>query len=199
MFHSEAAEYMIKDILRLSAILLITCGVCTALVSSANSMTKTIIEARANQQILDSYRQVLPAADSITKQPPSSSNTVLLEVCRSEHNGAVNGYIYTVAPNGYGGPIIAMVGIEHPTSRITGVKVLQQTETPGLGAKCKDPEFMKQFIDKSLTEPLVVSKQAAKTQEEILAITAATITSKAVVSGINAARDHYRQHYTVNH
>lgn len=184
---------MTKDILRLSTILLLICGISTAFVSGAYTVTKGIIEARANQQIVEGYKQVLPDAGSITKQP-AAADPLIQEVCQSEQNGIVNGYIYTVTPTGYSGQIVTMIGIEHPSMRISGVKVLQQTETPGLGAKCKEPAFTQQFIDKRLTEPLIASKQAAKPQE-IQAITASTITSKAVVNGINAAREHYLKHY----
>ena len=51
-----------------------------------------------------------------------------------------------------------------------------------------------QFLDKDLHKPLVVSKDAQKPQE-IQAITASTITSKAVVSGINIASAHFRENY----
>ena len=186
---------MLKETIRLAAILLTICGICTALVAEAFNSTKDTIENRAAQQIRDSYKQVLPDADIMTKQPPPD-NAALLEVLRSESNGMVNGYIYMAAPSGYSGKITTMIGISHPSMRITGVKILQQTETPGLGAKCEESQFTQQFADKPLVEPLAVSKQAARPQE-IQAITAATITSKAVVSGINAAREHYQQNYAV--
>lgn len=184
---------MTKDIVRLATILLLICGISTAFVSGAYTVTKGIIEARANQQIMEGYQQVLPGAGNIVKQP-SADDPLIQEVCQSEQNGVVNGYIYTVVPSGYSGQIVTMIGIEHPAMRISGIKILQQTETPGLGAKAKEPAFTQQFTDKKLADPLIVSKQAAKPQE-IQAITASTITSTAVVNGINAARAHYLKHY----
>lgn len=87
-----------------------------------------------------------------------------------------------------------MLGIEYPSARISGVKILQQNETPGLGAKCTEPAFIEQFTGKDLSQKLAVSKNAAQPQE-VQAITASTITSKAVVTGINAARKHYQKHF----
>ena len=78
--------------------------------------------------------------------------------------------------------------------KITGVKILNQKETPGLGAKCAEPAFLNQFLGKDLHEKLLVSKDAQKPQE-IQAITASTITSKAVVDGINLVSAHYRENY----
>lgn len=184
---------MTKYILRLTIIPLLICGISTTFVSGAYTVTKEVIEARASQQITEGYQQVLPDAGNIAKQP-DAADPLIREICQSEQHGLINGYIYTVVPSGYSGQIVAMVGIEHPAMRISGVKILQQTETPGLGAKAKEPAFTQQFTGKQLADPLIVSKQTAKPQE-IQAITASTITSTAVVSGINAARAHYLKHY----
>lgn len=90
-----------------------------------------------------------------------------------------------------------MLGIEYPSARISGVKILQQNETPGLGAKCTEPAFIDQFLGKDLSHDLTVSKNASQPQE-IQAITASTITSKTVVKGINSARKHYQEHFGVS-
>ena len=87
-----------------------------------------------------------------------------------------------------------MVGIENPSMKITGVTILSQQETPGLGSKCTEPAFLDQFLNKDLHNALSVSKNA-KTSSEIQAITSSTITSKAVVSGINQISTHMRENY----
>ena len=65
---------------------------------------------------------------------------------------------------------------------ITGIQVTTPSETPGLGALAANEEFLGQFKDKS--GELAVNKDGG----EIQAITSATITSRAVVSGVNEAR-----------
>ena len=87
-----------------------------------------------------------------------------------------------------------MVGIENPSLKITGVKILSQQETPGLGSKCTEPAFLDQFLNKDLHNFLSVSKNA-KQASEIQAITSSTITSKAVVSGINLVCTHISEHH----
>ena len=88
-----------------------------------------------------------------------------------------------------------MVGISKDGNKLTGIKVMQHSETPGLGAKSTEPAWQEQFKGKSLKEALVVTKDAVKKPEEIKAITAATITSRAVVTGVNAAREDYMKNY----
>ena len=106
-------------------------------------------------------------------------------------------YLLITFADSYSGKVVIMLGIEYPSARISGVKILQQNETPGLGAKCTEPAFIDQFLGKDLSHDLTVSKNASQSQE-IQAITASTITSKAVVKGINSARKHYQEHFGVS-
>lgn len=184
---------MIKDVFRLSGILLVICGLAVACVSAARQQTLPLIEKRQAAAISEGYKQVLPYA-GILQDIPSEEKNNITAVKRSEVNGVTNGYIYTVSADGYSGKITLMLGIEHPSASISGVKILQQTETPGLGAKCSEPAFLTQFFGKNLGQELSVSKNASN-QQEVQAITASTITSKAVVRAINAAREHYNKHF----
>lgn len=186
---------MSKDILRLAAILLVICGIAAACVGTAHDQTAPLIEARKADAVREGYKQVLPDAGQLTDEPAAGKHIVAVK--RSETAGQTNGYIYTVNPDGYSGKVVIMLGIEYPSARISGVKILQQNETPGLGAKCTEPAFIDQFLGKELSHNLTVSKNASQPQE-IQAITASTITSKAVVKGINSARKHYQEHFGVS-
>lgn len=132
---------MNKNFLRLPLILDIICALSTAIVSYANNLTTPVIAERRHKDIILGYTQVLPQAVNLEEvaAPPDSMITGII---RSEKDGQPNGYIYTVAPDGYSGQILLMVGISYPQAAISGVKILQQTETPGLGAKCTDPDFL---------------------------------------------------------
>lgn len=182
---------MNKNFLRLTLILFVICAISTALVVAAYDYTNGIIADRAAAKVAESYRQVLPQAGKLEKLPVPA-NSPIKEIYRSTKDSKTNGFVYTVAPKGYAGEITIMVGIENPSLKITGVKVLSQQETPGLGSKCTEPAFLDQFLNKDLHNLLNVSKNA-KQASEIQAITSSTITSKAVVSGINLASSHLRE------
>jgi len=184
---------MAKNIFRLSFTLLIICAVCTALVVGTHNYANAIIAEREAAKIAESYKQVFPQAGKL-EQVPAPADSPIKEIYRSAKGSGFNGYIYTVAPKGYAGEITIMVGIEKPSMKITGVKILNQKETPGLGAKCTEPDFLDQFLGKDLHQNLIVSKNAQKPQE-IQAITASTITSRAVVNGINIASEHCLANY----
>ena len=74
-----------------------------------------------------------------------------------------------------------MVGIDK-NNKITGIEVISQQETPGLGAKIKESSFLQQFIGKTLEE-LKIKKDGGK----IDAVTGATISSRAVTNGVRQA------------
>ncbi len=90
------------------------------------------------------------------------------------------GYVATAAAKGYGGDVQVMIGVDLNLS-IAGIEILSQSETAGLGANCENPQWLSQFVGKSGT--LAVNKDGG----EIDAITASTITSRAVTSAVNKA------------
>ena len=81
-----------------------------------------------------------------------------------------------------------IVGVDREKT-VTGVKIISMSETPGLGSKAQEPEFNDQFIKKDVSKPLKVIKSGIIDENEIVAISGATITSTAVTSGVNAAVD----------
>ena len=102
----------------------------------------------------------------------------------------IAGYAIKVAPKGYGGPVEIMVGIS-TDGKVTGIKILSHTETPGLGANAPQPKFSDQYKDKPTKDKLEVVKTVPSKENQIQAITGATITSKAVTLGVNDAIDFY--------
>lgn len=176
-----------------TGILAIICGVSVGLVAAAHEGTYATIQAKHDADVKASYKTVLPDLGDLKKI--KSPGGLITDIQESSKGGKPNGYIYTVEPSGYGGKITLMVGISKDGNKVTGIKVMQHSETPGLGAKSTDPAWQEQFKGKPLKDALVVTKDAVKKPNEVKAITAATITSRAVVTGINAARDDYMKNY----
>lgn len=88
---------------------------------------------------------------------------------------------------GFSSEVRLMIGFNPATTALTGIKVLAQTETPGLGDKIdKDPTFAQRFVGK-LVNPLKGDKNPTTDPSTVQTITGATITSKAVIKVINKA------------
>lgn len=96
------------------------------------------------------------------------------------------GYIITVTDKeGYGGNIKMTVGID-TEGTITGLELLEISETAGLGMKAADKSFREQYVGIK-TDKVVYVKGGKTAANEIDAISSATITTKAVTDGVNGA------------
>ena len=105
--------------------------------------------------------------------------------------GDTLGYVVTVtAKDGSQGAITFSVGIRNDGT-VNGYSITSIAETPGLGMKAKDDDFIEQFRNK-LVDKFVVVKNPAASDEEIEAISGSTITTKAMANGVNAALTYVR-------
>jgi electron transport complex protein RnfG len=110
----------------------------------------------------------------------------ITKVYEAQKGGESLGYVIEVSTKGYGGAIKMFVGIDKSQS-ITGVLLSSHNETPGLGSKAADEAFSGQYLGAAPEKELFVVKGVAKNDNEIQAISGATITSRAVTQGVSDA------------
>lgn len=106
-----------------------------------------------------------------------------------ENSQEIGFVIAATSPNGYGGDIQIAVGITN-NGVITDFSVVSHSETAGLGSNATKPEFSSQFSGKPAQE-LEYTKTGAKEENQIDAISGATITTNAVTQATNAAIEFY--------
>ncbi len=95
------------------------------------------------------------------------------------------GYAFTVTTSeGYGGDIRFAMGVQEDGT-VKGISILAIGETAGLGMRADTEEFKNQFRDKNV-EKFIYTKTGAKGEEEIDALSGATITTNAMTNGVNA-------------
>lgn len=106
-------------------------------------------------------------------------------------SGSELGYVITVtAKDASQSTITFSVGIQNDGT-VNGYSVTSIAETPGLGMKVEDESFYSQFQNK-LVDVFTVVKNAPAADNEIEAISGATISSKAMANGVNAALTYFR-------
>lgn len=112
-----------------------------------------------------------------------------------DSSGTDIGYVFTVTTHkGYGGDITLTVGVDSSTNKMNGYSITDIGETPGLGMKSTEEKFMSEFKDLSMeTATYTVTKSSPAGDDEIEAISGATITSRAVTNAVNAVMYYYRQ------
>lgn len=100
-------------------------------------------------------------------------------------SGACLGYIVTViSSEGYGGDIKFTMGVQ-ADGTMNGISILSISETAGLGMRANTDEFKSQFVGKN-TDKLVYTKNGASADNEIDALSGATVTTNAMTNGVNA-------------
>lgn len=180
-----------KDIFRLGAILFVICAVAALMLGLTNNITEPVIEQRNIQANNESRQEVLQIAEEFSEVKDVKGD-LIEEVYQGTKGGEVVGYTIKTTPKGYGGKVEVMVGISND-GKISGVKIGNHSETPGLGSKSAEPSFKDQYNGKSTKKQLNVVKGNASNENDIVAISGATITSKAVTAGVNAAMDVYEE------
>lgn len=108
------------------------------------------------------------------------------EVMRAEdQSGETLGYAFTVVTSeGYGGDIQFSMGVQNDGT-LNGISILSILETAGLGMNADTPAFKDQFVGKQV-EKLQYTKNGATQDDEINAISGATVTTNAMTNGVNA-------------
>ena len=172
-------ESTFKFVLRLAATLLLITAVVAAALAAVNSVTAPVIAQLKADKVQAAIEEVLPGGG---QSVAFTDNTGWVSnVYKSD-----KGFAVEVTPTtGFNGAITMMVGID-TEGKILGISVVSQTETAGLGAVCAakteaGQSFRGDFVG------LSGSVQVNKDGGEVDAITGATITSRAVCDGVNAA------------
>ena len=184
-----------KDMFKLGLNLLIISAVAALLLALTNSVTASTIAQRNEQANAEARKLVLESAQDFKQvKDVKTDNSKGVEVSEiyeaKDASGNTVGYTLKVLPSGYGGTIELMVGIDSAKGQVSGINVVSNSETAGLGAKATNPEFSDQYKGKPLEE-LSVLKNGTPGDTEIKAISGATITSTAVTNGVDAAIEVY--------
>jgi electron transport complex protein RnfG len=158
----------------MAAILAVFCIVSAGLLSYVYLFTKPKIDLFAKINFNNSLKEVLAEADRFNAKK-SDSNLVYEGVKQDK----IIGYAVPVSIRGYSGKIQMMIGIDM-AGKVTGVKIIEQKETPGLGQNILKPNFLDQFINKSTADPIAPKK-------DIDAVAGATISSRAVCDSVREA------------
>ncbi len=183
-----------KYFLKLGFVLLIITSIASGILAYINSITSPMIEENQKKVQEEARKEVLPEAEyfaldslkvaqgKVDKNPlkmESSGNSNLFSYYRgldSEKN--IVGYTFEASLYGYSSDVKTMVGVS-PDFIIKKIKIISQSETPGLGANCMKEDIQHRFFDMN-KEQLVVDKDGGN----IKSITGATITTRTIANSL---------------
>lgn len=184
-----------KGIVRLGVILALFAAAACASLAVVYAITKSQIEAQEQIALTASLKELFPEGETfedITAQVNSADADVgFASVMLAKSASAPLGVAIKATGSSYGGKASLLVGVLLNRS-IAGVRVLELNDTPGLGANAKNEgyfvkkaekvTFPGQFAGKFVTDAFVV-------KDDVVAITASTITSKALTRIVKASAD----------
>jgi electron transport complex protein RnfG len=172
-----------SDIFKMGIVLTVVCVISAGALSSVYNVTKIKIDENVRISDIKKRQEVLPSAvNFIEKEIDGRKVWVGIDKDDMEI-----GVVIKVSPRGYAGPINTTIGINNDgTVSSVAINKLDQTETPGLGVKITQDAFKNQFKGKK-GEELKLKKDGGT----IDAITAATISSRAVANGIKEGMEWY--------
>ncbi len=172
--------------------LFVITAVATLCLALTHQITKDITIANNEKAAVESRNEVLSKAKNFKQLDPVNTKDEAITI-NSVYAGYTDkkqtklaGYVITVTSSeGYGGNLCVTVGIDKDGNVTKALISSPFNETAGLGAKAKEASFINQYKGKSKT--LKVVKGDANSDDEIAAISSATITSNAVTNCVNAA------------
>lgn len=175
-------ESIFRYVVRLTVTLLIIAVVVAALLAVVNGITQPIIDRANAEKTQNAIQTVLPGGYQEELTDYTDDTGLVSKV----YKGA-SGYAVEVNPIGFDSAITLMVGVDFD-GNVLGISVISHSESAGLGAVAaastsKGIAFREQFV--GLSGEVQVSKDGGTVD----AITNATITSRAICEGVNAALD----------
>ncbi|GFN34473.1 RnfABCDGE type electron transport complex subunit G [Tepidimicrobium xylanilyticum] len=184
-----------NETIKLGLILFIITAVAASVLAISNSVTseriaevEQLASERAMTEVLEIAKKFEPLAANRLSEIVGN-NTGILEISEGYNDSELVGYVFKMQVNGYGGPLTFMTGISKE-GKIIGIKVLEHGETPGLGANSTRPYFANSFKGKSVDKEIIAVKNP-QADNEVQALTSATVTTNAIVNGVNVIRQVY--------
>ena len=178
-----------RELFKLTIVLTVICSAAATALAFAYALTKEPIAYQQRLKKLKAIKAVQPDYDNepdrdfvdLALAKNKKGEDVLTRFYLTKKGGGFTGAVFIVSAPGYGGAIDIMLGVT-PHGNITGVQILNHSETPGLGAKITEDAFCQQFKFKNLNNMKWALK---KDGGEIDQITGATISPRATVKAIH--------------
>lgn len=179
------------------AILIITL-IAGGVLAYVEQLTKEPIEQAEQQAKEEAYKDVFADADSFTAVQEFDSGTAASWLSEKGYNADIDeavaaldkdgkelGYVFTITSHeAYDGDLQLALGITSDGT-VNGISFLSLSETAGLGMEADTDAFKSQFAGKNVTE-FKYTKSGAASDNEIDALSGATITTNAVTNAVNA-------------
>lgn len=178
-----------EDIFKPVAVLLAICIIIPLALSLTNRITADKI-AGLEKENEESTMRSLISAETFKEAVLEAENGEEIAYYIAENGGLPSGYIFITSTKGYGGDVSVMTAVNTDGTVKAAAILSAADETPGLGQNVTKEAFYSQYAGKK-SGISVVKNGAVEQNNEINAVTGATISSKAVTAAVNEALEQY--------
>jgi electron transport complex protein RnfG len=182
-----------KENLKLGLILFVITAFAGLCLGFVNDLTAVAIAENASITSSDLV-ELLPGAKSKSNLEVAGASSEekikVIEAFEVQGDSELVGHIFKVTTKGFHGTVDLFVAISKE-DKLSGIKIISHTETPGLGAKIVEDKFRSGFSNKKIDKGVNMVKTEAKQDNDVQAITGATVSSKAIGNGVNTAIKYY--------
>lgn len=177
-----------KENLKLGAILLVITSIAGLLLGFANDFTKEAIleNSKINKEDL---RVIMPEATGIVDSSLETTEAIS-EIYTAVKGEEEIGYVFKVTTKGFHGSVDLVVAVSNE-DKVTGIKVLAHSETPGLGARIEEEGFRGSFSGLNGMSSINIVKMVPSKENEVQGISGASVSSKAVCTAVNDVLKYY--------
>lgn len=180
-----------KEPVKFGIILFVFCAISAGLLAFVNGFTSPIIAKAELETTLKSYSLIFgDKADKFDKYDEAKLAALkekypeVEDIFVATKGGKTVGYGINYKASGFGGDMTNAIGILTEGDKVAGWRNISNSETKGFGTVIADEPYYSKFEGKSFTKEMAISKDP-KAENEILQISGATVTSKAVLKGTN--------------
>ncbi len=183
-----------RDMIKMVVVLTVLSSLSGGLLAAIKNSTEDRIEGQVLQFVQGPA--ILKIMEGASNDPISDRFTITAgdeqtNFFVGKYNGTPKVVAFETNAAGYGGPVGIMVAFDVETNKIKSIGVTTHNETPGVGSLVeKDENFKKQFVGLDVTFEPKVNKDGGS----IIAMSGATVTSRAVTAAVRKAQVFYEQH-----
>jgi electron transport complex protein RnfG len=179
----------IKHFIEQSWLLITAAFCCGLLLALTNAALKPRIQRNQIGQMYDKMKGLMPQADKFEKVIPQAeiAGNITDVYEATDNKQQVIGFAFVGTGSGFADKIKLVIAVDKDCSRLLGFEVLFSNETPGFGSRITEEWFRRQFVGAPVGElKLIKSGDTEKIDDQIVALTGATVSSEAVVRIFNS-------------
>jgi Na+-transporting NADH:ubiquinone oxidoreductase subunit C len=184
-----------KEKLLMILFVLVLGSILTTALVGVNGFTAPMIEKNTEIKLKSNVLEALEISFEVeTVEQTFANNVKPVMTGETTYYISANGdFALPYEGAGLWGPIKGIIAMNPDLARISGLTIMQQEETPGLGSRIAEDEYLAAFIGKKFTPSLdLVSPGKGGGENQIDSISGATMSSKAFIEILNAERERYQ-------